>query len=74
MKDLRSLWRAAHRLGGAGTYVADVAIFATRRAPDRDAGDAVPRRPAGGVGPHSVWQGPKKIRGGAPVLRRNKTA
>ncbi len=72
MKDLRSLWKAAHRLGGAGSHVADVAIFATRRAPERDAGDAPSRRPATGIGPHSVWQGPKKILGGAPVLRRNK--
>lgn len=72
MKNLRSLWKAAHRLGGAGTHVADVAIFATRRAPTTNAGDASSRRPAVGIGPHSVWQGPTKIRGGAPVLRRNK--
>jgi len=60
-------------MGAAGTYVADVAIFATRRAPDTDAGKAPPRRtPDHAVGLHSVWQGPRRVPGGAPVLRRAK--
>jgi hypothetical protein len=61
-------------MGAEGSYVADVAIFGTRRAPRTNAGDAESRLPASGVGLHSVWQGPRKILGGAPVLRRNKTA
>ena len=70
---LGALRRQAHAMGAAGTYVADVAMFGTRRTPKRNAGDAIDRTPAGGsFGSNSVWEGPKKILGGAPVLRRNQ--
>lgn len=71
---LRALWKSAHALGAAGTHVADMAIFGTRRTPQKTAGDALDRRSASGIGPHSVWQGPHKVIGGAPVLRRNRPA
>lgn len=73
MAPLHQLWSAAHRMGALGTHVADVAIFGTRRTPNRNAGDA-PARTGIGKGKHSVYQGPKKILGGAPVLRRDKPA
>jgi len=74
-KALHSLWSAAHKLGAAGTHIASVAIFGTRRTPNRNAGDATFRKFAdGAVGLHSVWEGPKKILGGAPILKRDKPA
>ena len=75
MAPLHQLWSHAHKMGAVATHIADVAILGTRRAPDRNAGDAPPRRvPDGSIGLHSVWQGPRKILGGAPILRRNKPA
>jgi len=75
MQPLHQLWDAAHKMGAAGTHIADVAIFGTRRAPARNAGDAPSRRsPDHSIGLHSVWEGPRKILGGAPILRRDKPA
>lgn len=68
---LRAQCRAA---GAQATYAGDVALYGTRRTPDVDAGDATPSRTAIGIGKASVWNGPRKIKGGAPVLKRNITS
>jgi hypothetical protein len=41
---------------------------------NNDAGDAPARTPARGIGRRSVYDGPRKILGGAPVLKQNKPA
>ena len=75
MKTLASLWKAAHKLGAAGTQIADTAVFGTRSKVTKNAGTAGARRtPRGSIGKHSVWEGPRQIPGGAPVLRREKIA
>jgi len=74
-KPLHDLWKAAHAAGAAGTHIADVAVFGTRYTPKRNAGTAGHRvAAAGAIGVHSVWEGPKQIRGGAPILRRARLA
>ncbi len=74
-KPLHDLMRAAHKLGAVGTFVADTAVYGSRPKPDRSASIAAPRRTArDSIGKHSVWEGPTRIPGGAPVLRRNKVA
>lgn len=65
---------AAKKRGADATHVARVALFGTRPTVDTNAGDAAPSRAAVGVGLQSVWQGPRKIKGGAPVLKRDQSA
>lgn len=74
-KPLHDLYRQAHAVGALGTEIANVAVFGTRYTPKRNAGTAGPRKvTAGAIGKHSVWEGPKQILGGAPVLRRERIA
>lgn len=64
------LERAAEGAGHLATRVARAAIYGQRHTPKTNAGTAAPTRAAVGTGLHSVWEGPKQITGGAPVLRR----
>lgn len=74
-KGLRSrVLEAAHARGPTHTHVARVALFGTRAPISVNAGTATPQRAAVGVGVHSVWQGPRQIAGGDPVLKRNRSA
>jgi hypothetical protein len=70
---VKHLEDSAAEAGALATYVVRGAVYGARRIPQTDAGDAAERRTMIGLGLHSVWQGPRKIRTGAPVLRRNKT-
>ncbi len=71
---LDELKRAAAGAGDTATYVARMAIYGTRRFPSTNAGDGPTQAAAVGIPPGSVWQGTQKIRGGAPILRRNRPA
>lgn len=74
-KPLHDLLMRANQLGAIGTFVATTAVYGSRPRPDRSASIAAPRRVArDAIGKHSVWEGPTRIPGGAPVLRRNKVA
>jgi hypothetical protein len=71
---LSALEQAGHHAGQHATHVVRLAVYGTRRTPDTNAGDAPGRSSAIGKGLHTVWQGPKKVRSGAPVLTRNRPA
>lgn len=68
---LRAQCRAS---GMTATHVCNVALYGTRRTDDTDAGTATPATAAFGIGKQSVWNGPRQIKGGAPVLKRNRTS
>lgn len=61
---------AGHRAGQAGTLAARSAVYGTRRTPITNAGHARSQLAAAGLGPHSVWQGPRRRPGGAPIVKR----
>lgn len=69
---LRQIHALAHAAGAQATHIARVAIYGTRRFPSTNAGTAPNQQSAIGKGLHSVWQGPKQIRSGAPVLKRDR--
>jgi hypothetical protein len=62
---------AAH--GAQASRVVDGLLYGSRYVPTTNGGTAPARTPASGIGRHSVWQGPRQIKTGAPVLRRNQT-
>jgi hypothetical protein len=65
--------RDADRMGQAGTYIANLSVYGSRRTPKVNAGTAIDDFPASGMlNTPSVYQGPHQIRGGAPVFLRNK--
>jgi len=64
----------AHAAGRGCAQKARAAIYGTRYTNEVDAGTAPARGSFGGGAPRSVWQGPKQIRSGAPVLRRDRGA
>lgn len=68
--EIARLERAARAAGGLATHVTRVALYGTRRTPDTDAGTAPAQRAGVGIGKHSVWDGPRQIKGGAPILKR----
>jgi hypothetical protein len=53
-----------------GTRVFRGAVYGTRRAPTTTASDALGRFSALPGAPRSVWQGPFRAPGGAPILKR----
>lgn len=70
VRQLRTM-AAAH--GARAARVVDGLLYGSRYAPNTDSGTAPARTPASGIGRHSVWQGPRQVKGsGAPVLRRNQ--
>jgi hypothetical protein len=72
--DLARLKAAGARGGKQATHVVRLALYGTRRVPTSNAGDGPEQTPAMGLAKRSVWQGPKKTYGGAPILRRNRPA
>ena len=71
--DIKHCEDQAHAAGAACARRARGVIYGTRYTPDTNAGTA-PDRESFGTGPRSVYQGPKQIRSGAPVLRRDRPA
>lgn len=62
---------AARSHGAVATLLARVQAYGTRRDPAATASEAFPSQAAIGVGPRSVWNGPRRAaRAGEPVLRR----
>jgi hypothetical protein len=74
LSKLKLIEHAAHRAGHEATRVFATALYGTRHFRPPSAGDAPARRPADALGIHSVWDGPLKVAGGAPVLKRNRPA
>jgi hypothetical protein len=72
MGPLHAFLDAADAEGGHATRLVSTAIYGTRRTPDTNAGTRRGITPASGIGPHSVWEGPRQIGGGAPILKRSK--
>lgn len=71
MGEIEKLEARVNAAGATPTRVARTHIYGVRYFTDKDAGTAGPRRTAIGVGLASVWNGPKQVFGGAPVLRRD---
>lgn len=69
--EIEQLEARVNAQGAMQTRVARTHIYGVRYFTEKDAGTAGPRRAAVGVGLHTVWDGPKQIYGGAPVLRRD---
>jgi hypothetical protein len=65
-------FEAAHARGAAIEARARAALYGARHTPRTNAGTAADAATVG-RGKHSVWQGPRQILSGAPVLRRNQT-
>jgi hypothetical protein len=70
---LKQVESIAHAAGDVATRVYGTAVYGTRHLRPRNAGDAPHRRAADGIGIHSVYEGPLKIAGGAPILKRNQS-
>jgi hypothetical protein len=60
--------------GFKGTKKARTLLYGTRYADPRSASQAAPQIPAAGIGPRSVWDGPKKRKNGAPIVKRERSA
>jgi hypothetical protein len=56
------------------THVVRVHNFGTRRTAITSAATPAAKHSASGIGPRSVWEGPRQRPGGAPVLKRPRTA
>jgi len=63
----------AHGQGHLATLVVRANVFGTRYAPHTNAGTAAQQATVG-IGKHSVWQGPRQILSGAPILKRDSSA
>ncbi len=74
LRNLHTLQAATHAAGALATRVGRDAIYGTRRFPSTNAGMAPEQRSAIGIGRHSVWQGQRQIRSGAPIVKRNRPA
>lgn len=74
IKTLQDLHAAVHAAGAQATRVARVHVFGTRRTPVTNAGTGAPTLTAIGIGKLSVWNGPTQVKGGAPVLKRDRQA
>jgi hypothetical protein len=73
MGKLDNAMAAARRAGAGATQVARVQAYGTRRDPAPNASEAFSSQAAIGIGPRSVWNGPRRAaRPGEPVLRRAK--
>lgn len=66
---IRRQERAAHAAGKDAARQTQGVLLGTRYTPQVNAGTA-PARQTIGKGKRSVWQGPRQIFSGAPVLRR----
>jgi hypothetical protein len=64
----------AHASGHEATRTFRTVLYGTRHFRAPSAGDAPNRRPADAPAIHSVYDGPRKVPGGAPVLKRNQPA
>lgn len=73
MKDIKRCLEQAHAAGAGCARSARGALYGTRFELTTNAGTA-PDRQSIGTAPRSVFQGPKQIRSGAPVLRRDRPA
>lgn len=69
-----SFLKAGHAAGSVGTRVARVRLYGTRVTPQTSAGHAHPTTSAIGLGPHSVWNGPRLKTGGAPIPKPPRPA
>lgn len=70
MKRIKEYEDCAHACGQLAARQTHAAIYGTRFTPDTNAGTA-PDRQTFGRAIHSVWQGPRQTRNGAPILRRD---
>lgn len=66
--------QAAHLKGAKATKGMRTILYGTRYADPRSASQAAPQIPAAGVGPRSVWDGPKTRKNGAPLPKRERSA
>lgn len=72
---LKGLRKAAHAAGAGATHVFRTAVYGTRRLPDEvGAGRPIPSSPAIGKMIHSVFDTPAHRRGGAPIVKRARSA
>lgn len=62
-----------HAQGRGRGIVVRAAVFGTRYTPYTNSGTAAEQATVG-IGKHSVWQGPRQILSGAPVLKRDRSA
>lgn len=74
IRTLADLHAAVHQAGAQATQVARLHVFGTRRTPVTNAGTGAPTMTAIGIGVPSVWNGPTQVKGGAPVLKRDRQA
>jgi hypothetical protein len=74
IRTLQDLHAAVHQAGAHATQIARLHVFGTRRTPVTNAGTSPPTMTAIGVAPSSVWNGPRQVSGGAPVLKRDRQA
>ena len=65
---------AAHARGKHATRALRSQLYGTRLEITSSASDALAHTPALGDGPHSVYDGPKKLKRGAPALKRQRSA
>lgn len=66
---------AARRGGATATLVGRTQAWGTRPMPGGNASEAYAQTSASGVGPRSVWTGPRRAaRPGEPILRRAQSA
>lgn len=73
--NLPNLKIAAHAAGAGATHVFRTAVYGTRRTPEHlGAGKPQPHRPAIGKMIHSVFDTPTHRRGGAPAVKRPRSA
>ena len=71
--ELDHMENVGHARGQEITRRTRAALYGTRYTPVTNAGTA-PDRESIGTAPRSVYDGPQQIRGGAPVLRRDRPA
>lgn len=73
--NLAHIRNAAHAAGAGATHVFRTAVFGTRRTPEHvGAGKPQPFRPAVGRMIHSVFDTPHHRKGGAPQVKRIRSA
>jgi|HubBroStandDraft_3_1064219.scaffolds.fasta_scaffold243465_2 hypothetical protein len=64
----------AHAAGKGATKVLRTQLYGTRPQITSSASDALSAEPAAGTALHSVFDGPKKKKRGAPALKRQRSA
>jgi len=71
MGELEAFEAQANAAGATAARIARTHIYGVRYFADTNAGTAGERRTIVGLGMHTVWDGPRQIYGGAPILKRD---